>query len=282
MSNENKQPDERAAFETACDALPEGVNWGDGLTPEIVRHILARATTQQANKGDERAPLDVEILSGPCVNVCVTQDSKPKDQRFDVVVIRKTDFDKLTARTAAPQAVTLSDEQRVRVRDAIAEAIGGDAYDCTRAWSAWGVGTMSADDFYCITDDGERLMDIADTAIAAILAAHPTEQREPDDPQIIAAANRGYAAGLKDGKALGDLTTEQRMSDAEDAARLDWLREECCDLRSISVPTGGDDADVNWIVIQHHMAEPREREIGRGFSDDPRDAIDAARKGDSQ
>ncbi|OBR50243.1 hypothetical protein A6456_17845 [Paraburkholderia tropica] len=83
----------------------------------------------------------------------------------------------------------------------------------------------------------------------ALLAAHPTAQRMSD-----------------------------ALRDAEDTARLDWLREECCDLRSISVPTGGDDADVNWIVIQHHMAQPREREIGRGFSDDPRAAIDAARK----
>ncbi|WP_322105877.1 hypothetical protein [Paraburkholderia sp. J41] len=80
----------------------------------------------------------------------------------------------------APQAVTLSDEQRVRVRDAIAEAIGGDAYDCMRVWSEWGVGTMSADDFHCITDDGERLSDIADAAINALLAANPTEQRMSD------------------------------------------------------------------------------------------------------
>ncbi|WP_179090928.1 hypothetical protein, partial [Burkholderia pseudomallei] len=63
--------------------------------------------------------------------------------------------------------------------------------------------------------------------------------------------------------------------------RLDWLRDECCDLRSVSVPTGGDDYEVNWIVIQHHMTAPHEREIGRGFSDDPRDAIDAARIGAS-
>ncbi|MDW9253148.1 hypothetical protein C7S16_6604 [Burkholderia thailandensis] len=79
------------------------------------------------------------------------------------------------------------------------------------------------------------------------------------------------------------LATPQPEPRAEvtDTQRLDWLRDECCDLRSVSVPTGGDDYEVNWIVIQHHMIAPHEREIGRGFSDDPRDAIDAARTGAS-
>ncbi|WP_244109895.1 hypothetical protein [Burkholderia ambifaria] len=40
--------DERAAFEAACDALPEGVNWGDRLTPEIAQHIMARAAASQS------------------------------------------------------------------------------------------------------------------------------------------------------------------------------------------------------------------------------------------
>ena len=71
----------------------------------------------------------------------------------------------------------------------------------------------------------------------------------------------------------------ETRADVTDTQRLDWLHDECCDLRSISVPTGGDDYDINWIVIQHHMAAPHEREIGRGFTDDPRSAIDAARTG---
>ncbi|WP_241238586.1 UPF0175 family protein [Burkholderia gladioli] len=37
----------------------------------------------------------------------------------------------------------------------------------------------------------------------ADVAAAPAEAREHDDPEIIAASNRGYAAGLRDGKALG-------------------------------------------------------------------------------
>ena len=45
---------------------------------------------------------------------------------------------------------------------------------------------------------------------------------------------------------------------------LAWIEEEACDLRCINVPTGGDDAEIEWIVIEHHMANPKEREIGRG------------------
>ena len=75
------------------------------------------------------------------------------------------------------------------------------------------------------------------------------------------------------------LNTEQDS----DAALLDWLRDGCCDLRCISLPTpGGDDSDVRWTVIEHHMAEPREREIGRSFTDNPRDAIRDAIKRDSK
>ncbi|VVD75166.1 hypothetical protein [Pandoraea commovens] len=62
----------------------------------------------------------------------------------------------------------------------------------------------------------------------------------------------------------------------DDAKLLDWLRDETCDLRAINVPTGGDDFDVRWVVEEHQMPYPRAREIGRSFTDDPRDAIRAA------
>ncbi|ARP86265.1 hypothetical protein [Bordetella genomosp. 9] len=57
---------------------------------------------------------------------------------------------------------------RERVRDAIAAAIGGSAYDCGRVWSAWSVGTMGEDDFFPIVDQDERLDEITDAAIAAM------------------------------------------------------------------------------------------------------------------
>lgn len=62
----------------------------------------------------------------------------------------------------------------------------------------------------------------------------------------------------------------------DDSAMLDWLRNESCDLRCIESSSFADDADILWVVIEHHMAKPHEREIGRSFSDEPRDAIRAA------
>ncbi|HGO6078310.1 TPA: hypothetical protein ACK3PA_002723 [Burkholderia cenocepacia] len=70
-------------------------------------------------------------------------------------------------------------------------------------------------------------------------------------------------------------------AEVTDTQRLDWLRDETCDLRCIDVPTGGGDSDVRWVVVQHHMSKPHEREIGRSHSEDPREAIDAARTGAS-
>lgn len=48
------------------------------------------------------------------------------------------------------------------------------------------------------------------------------------------------------------------------------------DLRCIDEPTGGDDYNVAWIVIEHHMAEPKERQIGYGKT--PLEAIAQAIK----
>lgn len=65
---------------------------------------------------------------------------------------------------------------------------------------------------------------------------------------------------------------EGGLSSNEDTHLLNWLRDNVCDLRC--VPTADDDYD--WVVIEHHMERPYEREVGRGFSTDPRDAIRAA------
>lgn len=54
------------------------------------------------------------------------------------------------------------------LRDVIAQAIGSDAYDCTRVWQAWGVGTMSEDDFVPIVDQEDRLSEIVDACLEEI------------------------------------------------------------------------------------------------------------------
>ncbi|MBR8007174.1 hypothetical protein [Burkholderia vietnamiensis] len=79
------------------------------------------------------------------------------------------------------------------------------------------------------------------------------------------------------------LATPQPEPRAEvtDTMRLDWLRDETCDLRCIDIPTGAGDSEVRWVVVQHHMSKPHEREIGRSTTEEPREAIDAARTGAS-
>lgn len=60
-----------------------------------------------------------------------------------------------------------------------------------------------------------------------------------------------------------------------DMERLDFLEEECLDIRC-KENSYGDDADVYYEIIQHHQAKPHERVIGIGKT--PRQAIDEAIK----
>ncbi|MDT9105750.1 hypothetical protein RSW49_22635 [Escherichia coli] len=73
------------------------------------------------------------------------------------------------AEPGADERAGVAEEQRQRVRDAIAEALG-DAYDCMRVWSAWGVGTMTQDDFQLVAEDDARVDEIASAAIGAMSA----------------------------------------------------------------------------------------------------------------
>lgn len=59
---------------------------------------------------------------------------------------------------------------REKVRDAIAEALGCTIYCCTRVWNAWGVGTMSQDDFVLASEDDGILDELTAAAISAIEA----------------------------------------------------------------------------------------------------------------
>ncbi len=75
------------------------------------------------------------------------------------------------ATPSAPGDVTeLDDQQREAVYQAVAEALGSGAYDCTRVWSAWSCGTMGSDDFVPVAEDSDRVAEIADAAIEAIRA----------------------------------------------------------------------------------------------------------------
>lgn len=64
-----------------------------------------------------------------------------------------------------------------------------------------------------------------------------------------------------------------QMTGLTDTQLLDALASNYWDLRCVDIPTGGDDADIDWIVIEHQQGKPSEVEVDRAYKDDPRLAI---------
>jgi hypothetical protein len=69
------------------------------------------------------------------------------------------------------------------LRDAVAEGLGG-LYWCGRVWSAWGVGTMSQDDFTPADEDEDCINNVLDAVkpiIESLIAAHVAGVRKDAD-----------------------------------------------------------------------------------------------------
>jgi len=106
------------------------------------------------------------------------------------------------------------DTTREQVKAAIADALGGSAYDCLRVWSAWGIGTMGQDDFSPIAEDDDRVGEIADAAIAAL--ATPPAVGATTAPIV-------EPADMKEREALA-IWLERHYEYANDVNRPDWAR----------------------------------------------------------
>lgn len=127
----------------------------------------------------------------------------------------------------------------------------------------------------------------------ATLAAQPRTLDAPSDSEWVAVRRAAiklyhthdFGAGpvlhadcigdaLRQGLAAGRAATPQQAIPEGDAALLDFLSEESLDLQCFAIPTpGGDDADIGWRTIQHHMSKPSERVASEVYTDDPRQAI---------
>ena len=70
----------------------------------------------------------------------------------------------------------ITEELREKAKEAVAEALG-EAYDCTRAWSACGHGTMGQNDFALIAEDDSRLSEIVDAALGALTSRSANEHK---------------------------------------------------------------------------------------------------------
>jgi hypothetical protein len=112
-----------------------------------------------------------------------------------------------------------------------------------------------------------------DGALAVLAASPPADPRNQCDGCQAGQQVRGsflhYGA---DGRPTMSCQAERYASPTADpaptapeVAAIRWLEDETCDLRCVEWPTPmGDDADVGWNVVQHHMAKPPERVIGIG------------------
>lgn len=117
---------------------------------------------------------------------------------------------------------------RERLQEAIAEALG-DALDCTRAWSAWQHGTMSAADFVSVAGDAGRVAEIADAAAAVLGAARPSPPTPPLtlpplDADLIEILGRPNFACTSIAQALRLMGHEiKTKAEHEQAAALHWM-----------------------------------------------------------
>jgi hypothetical protein len=105
-------------------------------------------------------------------------------------------WDAALAAAPSPQAEAVAEQpdERAATRDAIAVALGSDAYDCTRVWSAWNYGTMGPDDFRAVVEDENRLDEIVDAVIHARAASQTVRGGEPvAEGFAIVPDYRGYA-----------------------------------------------------------------------------------------
>ncbi|WP_208449120.1 hypothetical protein [Burkholderia anthina] len=209
---------ERIAMECACEAVREALEEaraasttetgaeavaipaGYALVPiersydMRAKALIAFNTTEQGGKDRDDA-LDAayraELAAAPLSAQANTREGLTDDQRHTVECADAWLTDKglptytvlralLAAHPGQPEPCTeAADTQRERVCQAIAEALG-DAYDCVRCWSAWGVGTMGPDDFRQVADDPERVAEIAEAALRAMTIACPVQSEAGD------------------------------------------------------------------------------------------------------
>jgi len=76
-----------------------------------------------------------------------------------------------------PSATVVPEDLRIKLRDAFAEVLGN-AMDCTRVWSAWGVGTMTEDDFSSIAENEDRLEEFVSAALSVLLTEPQQNEME--------------------------------------------------------------------------------------------------------
>ena len=104
---------------------------------------------------------------------------------------------------AAPAAMAIDRESLIDLIEDNLHAV----YHCTRVWSAWGIGTMSEDDFHEARGT-ELAPDLADAIIAKLAAAAPaapSAATEPQDDLLVACITLNGTTLTVEADALADM-----------------------------------------------------------------------------
>lgn len=124
----------------------------------------------------------------------------------------------LAAPSAPAEVAGLVDRLRGIARCKLEAAIGNDAYDCTRVWEAWNVGTMGPDDFDPLTERIDELVDEAVSPFATALTAQQADN-ERMRARLQELGTEGHA--YREGKVAGVAQMQARAEKAE-AERDAW------------------------------------------------------------
>lgn len=148
------------------------------------------------------------------------------------------------ARQAGCPTDAMLDTMRKAVESAVAAALG-DAYDCIRVWDAWSYGTMGPDDFLSVAGDADRVAEISDAAMAAMISAsHPAPQH--GDLTHCACGDAypatSYGAGFIDGSGMcPNCDAAIPAKDIHAPAARDVLAERRRQIEAEGMTTAGDD-----------------------------------------
>ncbi len=116
---------------------------------------------------DEALKLAFEALENHCGNYKL-DDAGCKRWNKAVAAIKEA------LALTSTQCEVQPEQEPVELRTALAETLGG-VYVCDRTWSAWGVGTMTQDDFYPAAESD----DVLDSLVQAVIAVTPPPPKRP-------------------------------------------------------------------------------------------------------
>jgi len=195
---------------------------------EVARRHFAATTARPT----ERGAVEALQLARPIVEADLEAAKEQGDADWEGMSF--TALEAIDDALTPPVTVAATDqagevERRERLIEQL-EAEFGDSYDCTRVWSAWGVGTMGEDDFVPVSD---RVGEIADGILAA-LDTQPATGRTMGEKEKLRAALQEIVDNDDEQATLSDLMQHDR-----NAGYLTGVRD-CANIARAALQNGGE------------------------------------------